>query len=443
MSRANIVLSGAVVALAAVYFIVMGGKGADPESGPAPRLFPEFNKQAADRIVLSEGWMQHAFTIQRVGSDWELASAGGYPVKAATAGKLLDAVAQLRAQNEVSSSKEFHKEAQVDEQGRRVQVLRGETVMADFRVGRNPKGSYQEFFIRKEGSDTVYRTSTLLNPEAPKREPAAPWDTGGSGFSWDTFVQKIGVEWIETEIFNMGDSEVQEVLLEGAEGTIKLLRKGQDEWALEQPEAAPADTDAVLSVTNALRYLSCYDVLGKAADVSAAFGLDKPVGTVTLVAKKKVEKKAEETPPPVPGEEEKKDEETKEEEEFVLVRTGVRIGAPSKRADRMDEGKLVENEYAPVTVSVEPADEKLARRCQYAFLVNTYSTAFLKKKLEEFRQKPKEPEKEEGEEEGAGEGEAPPEEPGEPEQPGEPKDPEAPKEPKEGCGDGGGEGCGD
>jgi len=465
MNRTNSILLGGIVLLAAVYFLALKD-AADAPAGPAPRLFPEFNKEAADRIEISEGWIKNAYDVRRVGSKWLLASAGDYPIKAETATKLIDAVAALRAENEVTSDPSFRKTMLVDEQGRRVRVFRGDTVMADFRVGGNPKGAWKEFFIRKEDASTIYRTSTVLNPAKKSTGPGNPWDTGNAPFSWDTYVQKLGVEWLETEIFSMGDGEVQEVALDRPEGKIRIVREGQDQWKIVEPEEAPADTDAVVSLTGGLRYFSMADVLGKSADVGAQHGLDAPQGTIIFTVKKKLpkkepaggEKKEGEAPEGEKQDEgakepdgtkepeggEKKDEAEKKEEpkdEFLTIRYTVKVGKEFKRAERReDDGKIVEGDYYPLTIAADPADEKLGTKSEYVFAVSGYSVGFLKKKLDELKQKPKEEKKEEGAggegakehaDEQAHDGEAAPHDAKKDEPPPEPpKEPETPKEPE-------------
>lgn len=437
MNRTNAVLLGGVVILAAVYFFVLGDRG-ERTTPPAPRLFPEFNKEAADRIELSEGWVETRYEMRRVGSEWRLASAGDFPIKAETANKLVAAVAHLRAENPVTSDRAHHASMRVDRQGRRVRIYRGDTVMADFRVGGNPKGAWKEFFIRKEDSPVVYRTSTVIDPG--KRKPGAghPWDVGDAPFAWDTYVQKIGIEWLDTEIFSMGDGEVQELELVREDGKIRIVREGQDQWKIVEPAEAPADTDAVISVTGGLRYFSMADVLGKSAEVAAQHGLDAPQGTLTFVVKKKLPKKEEEKKPGEGAEAPKEGEAPKEE--YTTVRYTVKVGKEFKRRERIeDDGKIVEGDYYPMTIAADPPDEKLGKKAEYAFAVSGYSVGFLKKKLEELKQKPKEEEKKKeegtGEEEGAAKGETPeggetkPEEP-KSETPETPKEPEGPKAPE-------------
>jgi len=453
MSRTNAVLLGGVVVLAVVYFFVLRDRR-DATTPPPPRLFPEFNKEAADRIELSEGWIGTRYEMRKVGSNWVLASAGDFPVKAETANKLVAAVYHLRAENPVTSDPAHHKSMRVDAQGRRVRVYRGETVMADFRVGGSPKGGWKETFIRKEDSPVVYRTSTVIDPGKKGRDGGHPWDLGDAPFSWDTYVQKVGIEWLDTEIFSMGDGEVQQLELVRQDGKVRIVREGQDQWKLVEPEEAPADTDAVLSLTGGLRFFSMADVLGKTSDVAARYGLDAPQGAITFVVKKKISRKEEEKKPEEPKEGEALKESDAPKEEYTTVRYTVKVGTGFKRGERIeDDGKIVEGDYYPMTISADPPDEKLAKKVEYVFAVSKYSVQFLEKKLEQLKQKPKEEatKKEGGEEEGHGKGEAAEgagngakapesEEPKQPEEsekpkggetPEGPRQPEEPKEPEE------------
>ena len=76
MSRTNLILLVVLVVLAGVWFAARDSDG-DRRTGLSPRLFPGFNKEAADRIEIEGGWLDGKWVIGLHGSDWTLDSSGG------------------------------------------------------------------------------------------------------------------------------------------------------------------------------------------------------------------------------------------------------------------------------------------------------------------------------------------------------------------------------
>ena len=400
MTRTNIALVAVLIAGLAILGLQGRFGGGEETTRTAGRLFADFNKEAVDRIVVEGGWAETKFVFERIGSEWRFVSGGGYPAKAGTADKLVDAVYHLRKDAELGSSAKLQKDTRVDDRGRIVRLFAGDKEMAAFRVGKNPPGSYQDFFIRKEGEETVWRTRTLLTSEREKEiDPAAPiWMSGRSGFSWDTYIQNTR-EWLDGEIWNLGDIEVEEIKFTRPEFEVHLVRKGEDQWEIAGDEPVAADADAVDSMINRVKYLTLFDVVGRHADVAAQYGLDKPAITFAMTAKKKVEKVEKTDGPETPdeGEEKEGDEKDEKEEksdEFVTViyilKVGKKLELPNGYDD--DEGKIERKEYYPITIQATPRDEANGWKDDYVFLVRDYSMADLDKTLDDL--KLAEPEKE-------------------------------------------------
>jgi hypothetical protein len=249
MSKTNVVLLIILIVLANLYFFLKFSDETETSSGPAPRLFPTFNKEAADLIVIEGGWKERPYAFARLGSAWHVASAGGFLAKAGTADKLLDAIWNLRKENAVSDSLEVRKSTRTDEGGRLVRVFTGGREgepMAAFRIGKSPKGAYDVFFARAEEGDTVYRTRTILTEEQ-RKGGANPWEQNEGatkGFGWDNYLQSLS-QWVETRVWNLGDAEAAELMLvrPGDEFNIKLVKQGQDDWQLTEPGKEPVAAD--------------------------------------------------------------------------------------------------------------------------------------------------------------------------------------------------------
>ncbi len=402
MSRGNLILLG-VLALAVGLWLLGRGSGKDKPAGPAPRLFPEFNREGADlRIEISGGPSGTAWTIAQDagGTSWSLASARGYPVKRAEVDRFLDAISSLRRENAVGTSAAMRDSTRTDEKnGRLVRVIRAEAPMAEFYVGKNPKQGYSEFFVRKAGEDAVYRTHTVLAKEGDAPISADPFAGGPSGFDWHNYTENLSTKWVDTAIWDLGSAEVEEISLtrKGAYEA-KIVKQAQDKWELLEAgkEPAPADADVADGILSIVRRLSLYEVLGAYEQVKEEYGLDSPETTLVMKLRKKVEKPApKEGEPPKEGEE-KKDEYTT----FTrFVEVGKKVSRPHYESY---SGETKSEDYYAIHVGGDIDNAEESKRAGYVFLVRDYTAGQIRKELEDLRLKPKE-----GEEKGPGEGEGP------------------------------------
>jgi hypothetical protein len=408
MSRTNLILLAILVVVAAVWLI-----GHDWEEGttsaPAARLFPDFNKEAADEIVIEGGWQKTRMVLARTGSEWRLASAGDYPVKKEAVDDLIDATNNLRKLNVLGTSADLRKDTHTDvENGRKVTVLRDGAPMARFFVGRNPLGAYQEVFVRVDEDDTVYRDRTILtkDKDAALPEPGQPFGGGGSqGFQWHNYLNTQSTKWLETEIWDLADAEPTEIwLTRRDELDVKLVKKSDDAWDLidSGKDPVPGDADAADGILGTVRKLSLYEVAGTYESVAKEYGLDEPEMTLVMTLRKRVEPKEK------PAGEEKKDEEKEAPQpEYVTINRILEVG-PKVTRPRFDSYKdeYTEDEYYPIRIGPRDGfdDAGEERRTNFVFLVNSYKISPLKKNLEDLKAEvPPEDtgEKEEAEEPGA------------------------------------------
>jgi hypothetical protein len=419
MNRTNIILL-AVLAAAAGLYVGTRESDEDRNTGPAPKLFPEFNAEAVDQIEISGGWEGTKYVFTRLGSQWALASGGGYVVKNETVNNFVDAVANLRKDAVVGTSEDLQASTRTNDEGRLIRVLTGETAMAEFRVGKNPKQAFDTFFVRKEGDSTVYRTRTLLPKDLENMSDDAPnpaWNRGPSGVRWNDYTQKLA-DWVETRVWTIKDAETQAVQLKRKDKyEVTISRAGNEAWELKeagQDKAVPADTDAAQGFADDLRYLSFTDVLGRYEQVNAEYGLDNPDLTLVLTLKQKIEKK-DETPPPADdgekkdGDGEKKDEEKKDE--FKLIKRIVEVGKKIERAESIDDatGEVKKENYYAVHVGGDFDDPQVENRANFVFLVDAITLRALFKELDELKQ-PEPEKKPEEEKPGEDQPETPPEE---------------------------------
>jgi hypothetical protein len=353
-----------------------------------------------------------------------------------------------------------------------VRLLSAGKPVAEFRIGKSPKGGDQEIYVRREDDSTVYRTRTLLtrDQDRPVEVEDDPYGGGAvRGFQWHNHVNTLAQKWIDTALWDLKGAEATELWLTrtGDDAIeVKLTKKADDKWELVDMTAddagrapVPADADAADGILSPLRSLNVQDVVGAYGDVAAEYGLDAPSRTLVLTMRRKVEKAP---PPPQEGEEPQPP-----KEEYVTLSRTLEVGKKITRksynayADKFDE-----EDYYAIRIGPEKGieDKTEAMRAGYVFLVRTYSVDPLGKKLADLKQKSSKPGDGDGEDESCGEGDgeeddgmpAPPDE-GEGDTPPDdapttevPRDDAAPKErdggaAPEGCGesaDGCGEGCG-
>jgi len=397
MTRANLILLGVLLAVVGLW---LASRDWSSKEGPTvtPRLFPEFNREAADGIEISGGWQGSTFLFHRTGSEWTL-EPGGFPVKKEQADKFLDAIFNLRRDNELGTTADLQERTHTDaKNGRLVRVFRGDKPIAEFRVGKNPKQAYEQFFVRKEGDDRVFRTLTLLSADREKApDPSNP--TGGANaFDWHNYVNNLSTRWVDTAIWDLKNAEPVELWLTRPDGTdLKLVKKAEDKWELTVPGEEPvaADADACAGIVDQVRRLNLYEVLGPDEEARREYGLEAPAATLVMKLRRKVEKKEE---PAREGEEKKEGEEKAPAEEYETLDRILEVGrkVERQRYDSYDDEFASDDYYA---IRVGPAngldDATEKRNSRFDFLVNSYKVAPLLKSADDFRAKT--PEKPEGE----------------------------------------------
>ncbi|MFI5404032.1 MAG: DUF4340 domain-containing protein, partial [Planctomycetota bacterium] len=367
MSRGNLILLG-VLALAVGLWLLGRGSPKDNPTGPAPLLFPDFNRELVDRIEMSGGPSGTAWTISREGkgSDWSLASAGGYPAKRAEVDRFLDGVSSLRRENAVGTSATMQESTRTDEKGGRlVRVIKDGAPIAEFYVGKNPKQGYSEFFVRKAGDDTVYRTHTVLSKEQDAPISNDPYASGPSGFDWHNYTENLSTKWVDTAIWDLGNAEVEEIsLTRPGVFEAKVVKQAEDKWELleEGKEPAPADADVADGILSVVRRLTLYDVLGTFDEVKKEYGLEEPETTLAMKLRKKVEK-----PAPKEGEAKEGD----EKDEYTTFDRKIEIGKKVSRTQYDYSGEPKSEDYYAIHVGpedkIENAEEKT--RAGFVFLV--------------------------------------------------------------------------
>lgn len=396
MIKSNLILSG-VLALVITVWAVQRSSRDEGVSAPPPRMFPEFNREAADGIRMEGGWKGLPYEFEKSGAGWTMRSGGGFPVKGDEISTFLTAVANLRRDNFVGDSAELKNTSRTGALGRTITVLRGGEPMASFVIGKHPKGDWKSYFIRRADEERIYRTRTVNKNAGPANPTPSPF--AGMGGIDDTFdwaqYSNNAYKWASTQIWNLDDGEVSAAWLErpGDRFNVRLEKKEEGVWTILEDgkeEASKADTSAVEDITGSLSYLSFEEVVGSFNDdeARAKYGLDSPIITMVLTLKKNVEPKDGE---PKDGAEES---DSEKKPETITIKRTISVGKKVKLPRSYDDekGEADEREFYAIKVSGDLADPTKA---DYIFLVDDFKIGPLKKSLEDLVLKEEEPKEEE------------------------------------------------
>lgn len=165
-------LAAVAAVIAAIAIWQFGVKpGLEKKTVEAGVFFPGFDQGKVDRIEISRGEILTAL-VRQGDSVWAVETADNYRADADAVERALTAVAGLRKDLPASENKDNHSRLGVDDQGLKVRLLDGKTVLAELIVGESGK-NYGTSYLRAAGSDAVY----LVSEDLPGvfDHPASDW----------------------------------------------------------------------------------------------------------------------------------------------------------------------------------------------------------------------------------------------------------------------------
>ncbi len=234
------------VQLVAAALLLVGDEG-DGRSGTAVALLAA-GAEGVDRVVITDG-TSTANLVRRDGA-WRLPELGPMPVNEAALTDAIEGLREIRTDWPVASTASSHARFDVAEEQfqRRVQLFRGETLLADFYLGSSP--GFRQVHLRRAGEDEVY-VVRLNTHDLPAGD----------------------ADWLDRSLLAMPDP----VRVEGPDYAI--VRAGEDGWVFEEAvgsgeSAATAglDADRARQLVNALanlRVVSVADSAPRAGDAAA------------------------------------------------------------------------------------------------------------------------------------------------------------------------------
>ncbi len=256
---AGLVFAGLI--LATVLLLRSPEKGSRPAHG-AIRPIAKLTEGSFDTLDVTKG--KATTVIKKEGDAYKIVKPLDYPADKDAAKQAFEALAKMEFDNIVSDQKSRQKEFELGDDGLRVTVKKGATVLADLRVG---KTTNQMTMVRVEGKNEVWSTSGITKYQFDK-------DPTG---------------WRDKSITDFEEKDADKLEITTKSGSKIVLSKPaprdggpSPEWQVVQSsvKVEPFDKSVATGVVSQLARWKANDFADGAKPEET--GLDKPELTVTV-----------------------------------------------------------------------------------------------------------------------------------------------------------------
>jgi len=232
MTKNTWILTGVLVALIIVAYLVMQrpGESSAPES--SGKMLVDFDSAAVDKIDIRSA--NGHTSIEREGGVWMLTAPVHYRADDAAVGSALSGGKHMEIRELVSSNPQKQGLFQVDSSGTIVRIFEHGAEKTAFRIGK-PSTSYTETYVRREGSNDVYLATGMFS---------------------STFSRRPN-EWRDKTIFKTDQDAIGEVTLRFGDTAVVLSRQ-DSVWKIGDDVVK---NDVVKSFTGALANLQADDFI--------------------------------------------------------------------------------------------------------------------------------------------------------------------------------------
>jgi hypothetical protein len=260
---AGLVFAGLI--LATVLLLRSPEKGSRPAEGAA-RPIAKLAADSFDTLEVTKGGKDNT-TLKKEGDTYKIVKPVAYPADKDAAKLAFEALTKIDFSNIVSDQKSRQGEFELGEDGLRVKVKKGETVLADMRIG---KTTNQMTMVRLEGKDEVWSASGFFKYQFDK-------DTAG---------------WRDKSITTFDEKDAERLQITAKNGSKIVLSKPAPRDAGPAPEwqvveasvkVEPFDKTVASGVANQLATWKANDFADSAKPEET--GLDSPDLTVTVSLK--------------------------------------------------------------------------------------------------------------------------------------------------------------
>jgi hypothetical protein len=160
MKRSALVMVGLILVLAGGAWLVMQRPGESSRGADAEQMLVTYDSAAVDRLVISSA--HGTVVLEQQAGRWMLKEPIAYPADPVAVTTAIGKGRSIVMASLVSSNSAKQSLFQLDSTGTLVRIFERGTEKAVFRVGK-PSTSYQETYVRAEGSDDVYLTRDRLS----------------------------------------------------------------------------------------------------------------------------------------------------------------------------------------------------------------------------------------------------------------------------------------
>jgi hypothetical protein len=227
MKRSTLILAGVLILLAIAAFFALRKQGESSSEGLPGEKLVAYDSAAVDRITIRTAAAN--VVLQKEAGRWMVTSPFRY---AADEGMVLQAVSKgnsLLSKGVVSTNPQKQQLFQVDSTGTLVTVFEKGVEKAAFRVGK-PGPSYNETYVRKEGSNEVH--------------------LGDGLFTY--YFNRQPKEWRDRTIQKVDRLTVREVVMRYGDTTTVLAMR-DSVWRIDTTRAADGAVQSYLSTLSTLQ----------------------------------------------------------------------------------------------------------------------------------------------------------------------------------------------
>ncbi|MBI1878870.1 MAG: DUF4340 domain-containing protein [Chloroflexi bacterium] len=255
MNKPNQILAIVLVAqIALAAFVLWPRTAASGSSGP---LLPDFKAADVTGLTISDG-EGNKIVLAKNGDNWVLSEAGDFPADGTKVTPLLDKIEKVRTNRLVTQTEGSQARLKVagDDFTSLLEIKLSDGTSHKLYIGSSAGAGATH--VRADDHPEVYLTADLNSFDASAQSSA----------------------WIDTLYFTVPQTATTGLTLENANGTFEFTKEG-DKWSMQGLAADETfNENNFTSLFSQASGIRMTEPLGKTEEV--AYGLDKPLATVTL-----------------------------------------------------------------------------------------------------------------------------------------------------------------
>jgi hypothetical protein len=253
--KRSAILTITFLILIILYFILENPFGSRKKEVPQ-QVVPGFNRPGAASIMIKSPETGEVNLSKEKGA-WKVISQGKkYPADTVPVNKLLETVAEMKAETVASKNPKNYEAFEVTET-KAIEIIIADSAgapLAHFWVGKNGPDLFSTY-VRVQKSNQVILTSGLLK---------------------DVFEKEIN-DWRDKTVFTMNKEDITEYRIEG-DMILHLKKDKNNAWQVLAPQAFPARKEAAENIIGKFASLKAK---GISEDNETKCQLDRPARTIT------------------------------------------------------------------------------------------------------------------------------------------------------------------